>query len=155
MLPKGYTDEKQCLILMKIDSEEDNIKLAKFVCQLSEKCESIINRQKALLDYVRLITAHFIPISSYAHPYLGPKNCHTAIHCGEMVHTGLLLLLLLLLFHPYIHLGVLYQSFTVGSNLNLAMLQEGSVLELYKPLLEIEKKFVVYICIDKSLLFDF
>ena len=50
MLPKGYTDEKQYIILMKMDSEEDDIKLAKFVCQLSKKRESIINRQKALLD---------------------------------------------------------------------------------------------------------
>ena len=33
-----------------MDSEEDDIKLAKFVCQLSKKRESIINRQKALLD---------------------------------------------------------------------------------------------------------
>ena len=47
MLPKGYTDEKQYIILMKMDSKEDNIKLAKFVCQLSKKAESI---QKALLD---------------------------------------------------------------------------------------------------------
>ena len=45
-----YTDEKQYIVLMKMDSEEDNIKLAKFVCQLSKKCESIINRPKALLD---------------------------------------------------------------------------------------------------------
>ena len=33
-----------------MDSKEDNIKLAKFVCQLSKKRESIIHRQKALLD---------------------------------------------------------------------------------------------------------
>ena len=39
MVPKGYTDEKQYIILMKIDSKEDNIKLAKFVCQLSKKHE--------------------------------------------------------------------------------------------------------------------
>ena len=32
MLPKEYTDEKQYIILMKMDSKEDNIKLAKFVC---------------------------------------------------------------------------------------------------------------------------
>ena len=37
MLPKGYTDEKQYIILMKMHSEEDNVKLAKFVCQLSER----------------------------------------------------------------------------------------------------------------------
>ena len=37
MLPKGYTDEKQYIILTKIDSEEDNIKLAKFVCQICLK----------------------------------------------------------------------------------------------------------------------
>ena len=35
MLPKRYTDEKQYVMLMKMGSEEDNIKLAKFVCQLS------------------------------------------------------------------------------------------------------------------------
>ena len=35
MLPKRYTDEKQYIILMKMGSKEDNIKLAKFVCQLS------------------------------------------------------------------------------------------------------------------------
>ena len=51
-----------------MDFKEDNVKLAKFVCQLSKKRENIINRQKAHLDslsiihYVRLITAHFIPI---------------------------------------------------------------------------------------------
>ena len=50
MLPKGYTDEKQYIMLMKMDSKDDNIKLAKFVCQLSKKRENIINRQKALLD---------------------------------------------------------------------------------------------------------
>ena len=33
-----------------MDSKEDNIKLAKSVCQLSKKRENIINRQKALLD---------------------------------------------------------------------------------------------------------
>ena len=82
---------------MKMDSKENNIKLARFVCQLSKKRENIINRQKALLDsfiihYVRLITAHFIPISSY--PYVGPKNSHTTIRCGGMVPTGLLLSLL-------------------------------------------------------------
>ena len=49
MLPKGCTDEKQYIILLKMDSKEDNIKLAKFVCQLSKKRENIINRQKALL----------------------------------------------------------------------------------------------------------
>ena len=37
MLPKGYTDEKQYIILMKMDSKEDNVKLAKFVCQLYKK----------------------------------------------------------------------------------------------------------------------
>ena len=36
MLPKGCTDEKQYTILMKMDSEEDDVKLAKFVCQLSK-----------------------------------------------------------------------------------------------------------------------
>ena len=40
---------------MKMDSEEDNIKLAKFVCQLFKKCESIINRQKALLDSLSIM----------------------------------------------------------------------------------------------------
>ena len=42
MLPNGYTDEKQHIILTKMDSKEENIKLAK----------------------VRLITAHFMVISS-------------------------------------------------------------------------------------------
>ena len=55
MLPKGYTNEKQYVILMKTDSKEDIIKLAKFVCQLSKKRESIINRQKALLDTLFII----------------------------------------------------------------------------------------------------
>ena len=58
MLPKGYTDEKQYIILMKMDSKEDNIKLAKFVCQLSKKRESIKNRQKvqkALLDSLSIM----------------------------------------------------------------------------------------------------
>ena len=50
MLPKGYTDEKQYIIQMKMDSKEDDVKLPKFVCQLSKKRESIINRQKSLLD---------------------------------------------------------------------------------------------------------
>ena len=55
MLPKGCTDEKQYIILMKMDSKEDNIKLAKFVCQLSKKRENIINRQKALLDSLSIM----------------------------------------------------------------------------------------------------
>ena len=55
MLPKGYTDEKQYIMLMKMDSKEDNIKLAKFVCQLSKKRENIINRQKALLDSLSIM----------------------------------------------------------------------------------------------------
>ena len=55
MLPKGYTDEKQYIMLMKMDSEEDNIKLAKFVCQLSKKRENIKNRQKALLDSLSIM----------------------------------------------------------------------------------------------------
>ena len=55
MLPKGYTDEKQCIVLMEMDSKEDNIKLAKFVCQLSKTRESIINRQKALLDSISIV----------------------------------------------------------------------------------------------------
>ena len=55
MLPKGYTDEKQYIMLMKIDSKEDNIKLAKFVCQLSKKHENIMNRQKALLDSLSIM----------------------------------------------------------------------------------------------------
>ena len=50
MLPKRYTDEKQYIMLMKMGSKEDNIKLAKFVCQLPKKRENIINRQKAILD---------------------------------------------------------------------------------------------------------
>ena len=40
---------------MKIDSEEDNIKLTKFVCQLSKISEIIINRQKALLDSLSIM----------------------------------------------------------------------------------------------------
>ena len=55
MLPKGYTDEKQCIILMKINSKEDNIKLTRCVCQLSRKRESITNRQKALLDSLSIM----------------------------------------------------------------------------------------------------
>ena len=55
MLPKGYTDKKQYVILMKMDSNKDNIKLAKFVCQLSKKLESIINRRKALLDSLSIM----------------------------------------------------------------------------------------------------
>ena len=56
MLPKGYTDEKQYIILMKMETKEDNIKLPKFVCQLSKKPESIINRQKALIDSLSIIS---------------------------------------------------------------------------------------------------
>ena len=55
MLPKGYTDEKQYIILMKMETKEDNIKLPKFVCQLSKKPESIINRQKALIDSLSIM----------------------------------------------------------------------------------------------------
>ena len=55
LLPKGYTDEKQYIILIIMDSEEDNIKLAKFVHQLSKKRESIINRQEALLDSISIM----------------------------------------------------------------------------------------------------
>ena len=55
MLPEGYTDEKQYIMLMKMDSKEDNIKLAKFFCQLSKKRENIINRQKALLDSLSIM----------------------------------------------------------------------------------------------------
>ena len=51
-----YTDEKQYIVLMKMDSEEDNIKLAKSVCQLSKKRESIIYRQKALLDSLSIMS---------------------------------------------------------------------------------------------------
>ena len=45
MLPKGYTDEKQHIMLMKMDSKEDNIKLAKFVYQLSKKRENIMKTE--------------------------------------------------------------------------------------------------------------
>ena len=38
-----------------MDSKEENVKLAKFVCQLSKKRESIINRQKALLDSLSIM----------------------------------------------------------------------------------------------------
>ena len=55
MLPKGYTDEKQYIMLMKMNSKDDNIKLAKFVCQLSKNRENIINRQKALLDSLSIM----------------------------------------------------------------------------------------------------
>ena len=55
MLPKGYTDEKQYIMLMKMDSKEGNIKLAKFVCQKSKKRENIINSQKALLDSLSIM----------------------------------------------------------------------------------------------------
>ena len=55
MLPKGYTDEKQYIMLMKMDSKEDNIKLAKLVCQLSKKREHILNRQKALQDSLSIM----------------------------------------------------------------------------------------------------
>ena len=55
MLPKGYTDENKYVILMKMDSKENNIKLAKFVCQLSKKRESMINRQKALLHTLSIM----------------------------------------------------------------------------------------------------
>ena len=55
ILPKRYTDDKQYIMLMKMDSKEDNIKLAKFVCQLSKKRENIINRQKALLDSLSIM----------------------------------------------------------------------------------------------------
>ena len=55
MLPKGYTDEKQYIILMKMESKEDNIKLAKFVFQLYKKREGIINRQKALLGSLSIM----------------------------------------------------------------------------------------------------
>ena len=43
MLPTGYTDEKQYTILIKMDSKEDKIKLAKFVCKLTRKRESNIH----------------------------------------------------------------------------------------------------------------
>ena len=56
MLPKVYTDEKQYIILMKMNSKEDNRKLAKFVCQMCKKRESIINRQKALLDSLSIMS---------------------------------------------------------------------------------------------------
>ena len=47
---------KQYIMLMKMGSEEDNnIKLAKFVCQLSKKRENIINRQKAFLDSLSIM----------------------------------------------------------------------------------------------------
>ena len=39
--------------------------------------------------FVRLFTAHFIPISLY--PYEGATNSHTTILCGGMAPTGLLL----------------------------------------------------------------
>ena len=55
MLPKRYTDEKQYMMLMKMVSKEDNIKLDKFVCQLSKKRENIINRQKALPDSLSIM----------------------------------------------------------------------------------------------------
>ena len=55
ILPKGYTDAKQYIMLMKMDSKEDNIKLAKFVCQLSKKRENIINRQKSFLDSLSIM----------------------------------------------------------------------------------------------------
>ena len=55
MLLTGYTDEKQYIILMKMDSKEDDIELAKFICLLFKKRESIINRQKALLDSLTII----------------------------------------------------------------------------------------------------
>ena len=55
MLPTGYTDEKQYIILIKMDSEEDNIKLAKFVGQLSKERESIINRQKTPLGSLSIM----------------------------------------------------------------------------------------------------
>ena len=56
MLPKRYTDEKQYIMLMKMGSKEGNIKLAKLVCQLSKKCENIINRQKAFLDSLSIMS---------------------------------------------------------------------------------------------------
>ena len=43
-------------MLMKMDSKEDKIKLAKFICQLSKKHENIINRQKALLDSLSIMS---------------------------------------------------------------------------------------------------
>ena len=56
ILPKRYTDEKQYIMLMKMGSKEDNIKLAKFVCQLSKERENIINRQKAFLDSLSIMS---------------------------------------------------------------------------------------------------
>ena len=50
-----YTDEKQYIVLMKMNSEEDNIKLAKFICQLSKKRGSIINGPKALLNSLSIM----------------------------------------------------------------------------------------------------
>ena len=55
MLPKGYTDKKQYIMLMKMDSKEGNIKVAKVVFQKSKKRENIINSQKALLDSLSIM----------------------------------------------------------------------------------------------------
>ena len=55
MLPKRYIDEKQYIMLMKMGCTEDNIKLAKLVCQLSKKRENIINRQKVFLDSLSIM----------------------------------------------------------------------------------------------------
>ena len=55
MLPKGHTDEKQYIILMKIDSKEDNVKLANLFVNYLKKHASIINRQKALLDSLSIM----------------------------------------------------------------------------------------------------
>ena len=50
MLRKGYTNEKQYVILIRMNLKEDTIKLDKFVYELSEKRKRKINRQKTLLE---------------------------------------------------------------------------------------------------------
>ena len=92
MLPKGCTDEKQCIILMRMDSEEDNIKLAKFVCQLSKKRENIINRQKTLLDSLSIIitfhTDFLIPICrTQKFPYNNPTLLRRAIRMSMLLES--------------------------------------------------------------------
>ena len=52
-----------------MDSKEENVKLAKFACQLSKKRESIINRQKALLDSLSIML-DWLQHISYRFPYI-------------------------------------------------------------------------------------
>ena len=56
---------------MKMDSKEDNIKLAKFVCQLYKKREIIINAGRVKIKYTRLMSHNTAPIATILKIRLG------------------------------------------------------------------------------------